>query len=85
MRRRPIQRTAKDEYIEIGDQLSGDRIPEGTFQGLQDDAKLLQADLSGTKDKVRPREEETELMQKGTYFLHRFLNAVDGSKMKKAR
>jgi len=84
-RRKTIQQKSKDEIIDIGAQLATGHLPAGTFQGIADDWKKLEGNLSKSKDVVFSREEERELLQRGTYLLHRLLNAVDSTRLKKVR
>ena len=83
LRRRPMQREAKRNKIkDIGEQLRYTQVSADVFEDLQNDYRPLNDCLSISKDQVLPRNEETERMRKGTYYLLTLLNAIDPEKLR---
>lgn len=88
IRRRPRQRklNARGKIKELGQQLAYTGIEKSAFddwelQFSQSRFGLMDL-LSGAKKNITPREAETELIQKGTRFLHVLLGAIDPAKLR---
>ena len=84
IRRRPTQRRVdrKSKIIEIGDQIRSDSVHPDVFESLNNEFRTIVDEMSGAKDKILKREQQTELMRRGTMFLEGLLNALDPNKLR---
>ncbi len=83
LKRRPIQELAQGHKISsIGAQCGRDGLSSDHFSRLQIDGNLLLNELSGTKDKVIPRQQLIEKFQRTAQFIEAFLSSIDEKKLR---
>jgi len=85
LRRRPAQEPAKniqDKLGSLGRQCARHGLKTNHFDGLATDMDILLKVFSGAKKVGMPREEVSQLFDKGLTLLNALLNSIDETKLR---